>query len=191
MNSRAYQLLAVATVACLITVPLTARASGLREQAVAYREEGYERQQHGDLNGALTAYQKAAELDPSYAVPRNDAGIIYEQQGDLERAKQAYQQALVSDPNYVDAHTNAALLAERMGETSAATAHWLKRYELGDTEDAWTARASERLVALGVLTQQGVKGQQAGRRHLEEQEMQAHEQSVKDYEAVTKRWRAP
>ncbi len=191
MDSRAYRILAVATFACLSAFHVDTFATGLRDEAVTYREAGYERQQQGDLDGALAAYQKAASLDPSYPVPRNDVGILYEQRGDLERAKQAYQQALAVDPNYLDAHTNLALLAEQMGDNATATDHWLKRYQLGETEDVWTARAGEHLVALGAMANQGLKGQMANRRHLEEQAFQAHEQSLKDYDAVTKRWRHP
>ena len=55
----------------------------------------------------------------------------------------------------------------------------------------WTARVSEHLVARGAMADPGLKGQMASRRHLQEQELQAHEQSLKDYEAVTKRWRKP
>jgi tetratricopeptide (TPR) repeat protein len=191
MDSRAYHILAVATIACLSAFHVDTFATGLRDEAVAYREAGYERQQQGDLDGALTAYQKAAELDPSYPVPHNDVGVIYEQRGEVERAKQAYERALAIDPDYPDAHANAALLAEQVGDKTAAVAHWMKRYQLGTTDDVWTARAGEHLVALGAMADLGLKGQRANRRHLEAQAFQAHEQSLKDYDAVTKRWRNP
>lgn len=191
MDSRVYCRLAVATIACLSAFHVDAFATGLRDEAVTYREAGYERQQQGDLDGALAAYQKAAELDPSYPVPHNDVGIMYEQRGDVERAKQAYERALAIDPNYLDAHANAALLAEQLGDKTAAISHWLKRYQLGTTDDVGTARAGEHLAALGVAMDSSLKGQMASQRHVEEQEFQAHEQTLKDYEAVTKRWRNP
>lgn len=189
MDSRRIERLAIGAVTCLIAFQSQLFAAGLREEAVRYREEGYALQQREDFSGALAAYQKAGELDPSYAVPHNDAGVIYERQGNLDAAKQAYQRALGIDPDYVEAHTNMALLAERMNDTTAATYHWLKRYQLGSSEDPWTARAGERLVALGVLTQQSLKGEMAGRRQLVEQAFATYQQELRDYESVTKRWR--
>jgi len=124
----------------------------LRDEAVSYREAGSERQQHGDWEGAKTAYQKAEALDPSYAVARNDLGVIYEHERNFEQAQAAYEQAVQIDPNYLAAHTNLAILYERLGQKEKAIYHWLKRYELGALNDPWTARAEERLGALGALT---------------------------------------
>ncbi len=191
MDSRASRQLAGVGLACLVTIlqpqPVSA---GLRDEAVKYRTEGYERQQRGDLAGAVEAYQKAVALDPSYPTPYNDLGVIHEQRGEFERAQQAYEQALLLDPKYLQAHTNLAMLQERLGHKDAAIVHWLKRYQLGDPHDPWTVRAEERLIALGVLkTHPGFKGKLFTRRRVVEQELEAHEQSIEDFHAVSERWR--
>ena len=179
--SAAYLLLAILA----IPQPMLT-ATGLRDDAITYRNEGFERQRQGDLQGALMAYQKAAALDPSYPTPLNDVGVLYEQMGQLDDAKRAYEQALVLDPNYLEAHTNLAMLHERLGEKEKAIYHWLKRYQLGRADDPWTARAEERLVALGVLTSYpGLKGLVFTRRRVVEQELKAHEQSVEDFHALS------
>ena len=69
-------------------------AAGLRDQAVAYRQEGYAIQQRGDLEGALALYQKSAALDPTYPTPQNDAGVLLEQLGRFDDAKRAYEQSI-------------------------------------------------------------------------------------------------
>ena len=126
-------------------------AATLREEAVTYRMQGYEAQRRGDMASALTSYQKAAELDPTYPTPHNDIGILLEEEGRLQDAEQSYEQALVLNPNYPDAHANLALLYERLGEKEKSIFHWMRRYYLGERSDPWTAQAEQRLVAAGVL----------------------------------------
>ncbi len=156
---------------------------------MAYRVAGYERQQQGDREGALSAYQKAAALDPAYPTPQNDLGVLFEDMGRLEDARSAYELALALDPNYLEAHSNLAMLYERLGEKEKAIFHWLKRYQLGDSEEAWTARAEERLVALGVLKEYpGLKGKIYTRQQVVRQELKAHEQSVKEFRTTTEQF---
>ena len=190
MNRHALGIL-VGGVTLLLNTP--SHAAGLRDEATGYRAQGYERQQQGDVAGALSFYQKAAALDPSYASPQNDMGVVYEEMGRIGDARTAYEQALTIDPNFLQAHANLAMLYERIGEKEKAIVHWLKRYQMGDSSDPWTNRAEERLAALGVLQQYpGLKGTLYTRRHQVEQELEAHDQSLKEYRATTDpRWRLP
>jgi len=182
-----HRLLAAVSLACFLSTPqLPVLAAGLRDDAVTYRQDGYEKQQRGDLDGAVSAYQKAASLDPSYPTPHNDLGVLLEQMGRMEEAQKAYEQALAIDPNYLKAHANLAMLFERLGDREQAIYHWTKRRELGDPTDTWTARAEERLVALGALKDYpGIKGKIYSRRHAVDAEFEAHEQSVEEFHAVT------
>lgn len=148
--------------------------------------QGYEAQRRGDQATALSLYQKAAALDPSYPTPQNDIGIMLEEQGRLQEAEAAYQRALELNPSYLEAHANLAMLYERMGQKEKATFHWLKRYQLGDPYDPWTARAEERLVALGTLkTYPGMKGKIYTRRRLFDQEFDSHAQTLDEFHAIT------
>jgi len=161
-------------------------AAGLREEAITYRTQGYEAQRRGDPATALTLYQKAAALDPAYPTPHNDAGVLLEEAGRLEEAEASYRKALELNPTYLEAHGNLAMLYERMGKKEQAVYHWMKRYQLGDPYDPWTARAEERLVALGVLkTHPGMKGKIYTRRRLLDAEFQSHDQSLEEFHAVT------
>ena len=170
-----------------LTIPNAITAAGtLREEAITYRIQGYEAQRRGDSAAALSLYQKAAALDPTYPTPHNDAGVIFENQGRLDDAEQAYQQALSLNPNYLEAHANLAMLYERKGEKEKAIYHWMKRYQLGDPYDPWTARAEERLVALGVLkTYPGLKGKIYSRRRMTGQEFEAQARTREEFRAVT------
>lgn len=164
-------------------------AANLRDEAIAYREQGYEAQRKGDKDNALAFYQKAAALDPSYPTPLNDLGVLLEEEGRLEDAEQAYQRALTVSPTYLEPHTNLGMLYERMGQREKAIYHWLKRYELGDPDDVWTSRAEERLVALGVLTAHpGLKGKVYSRRQAIEGELKADAQTIDEFHAETDKY---
>ena len=179
-------IIVLASLALLPKTPVS--ASTLREEAMTYRMQGYEAQRRGDKISALPLYQKAAALDPSYPTPHNDAGVLLEESGRLAEAEQSYKKALELNPNYLEAHANLAMLYERMGKKESAIYHWMKRYQLGDPYDPWTARAEERLVALGILkTYPGLKGKIFNRRRVVEGELQAHDQSVEEFHAVTER----
>jgi tetratricopeptide (TPR) repeat protein len=172
---------------CLLVLSNSVAFSGtLREEAISYRVQGFEAQRRGDTTSALSLYQKAAALDPAYPTPLNDMGVLLENEGRLEEASKSYQKALTLNPNYLEAHANLAMLYERMGEKEKAIYHWLKRYQLGDPYDPWTARAEERLVALGVLkSYPGMKGKIYSRRRVTGREFQAHAQSLEEFHAVT------
>ncbi|MBI2094420.1 MAG: tetratricopeptide repeat protein [Candidatus Omnitrophica bacterium] len=138
------------------------------------------------MENALSLYQKAGMLDPSYPTPYNDAGILLEQLDRPGEAEQSYKEALKIDPNHLEAHANLAMLYEKLLEKEKAIYHWLKRYELGNPRDPWTARAEERLVALGVLDRYpGLKGKIYTRRHVLDEELKAHAQSLEEYRSVT------
>jgi len=126
-------------------------AGSFSEEAVSYREEGFKAQDIGDIDTAISYYQKAAELDLNYATPHNDLGILYEAKGLLDRAESEYQKALTIDRSYAKAHTNLALLYERKGELEKAAFHWMKRYRLGEPGDTWKEEARQRLEKLGLL----------------------------------------
>ena len=124
---------------------------GLNEEAKSYRLKGYEAQEGGDIDTAVTWYQKAISLDVKYAAPHNDLGILFEAKGWLDRAEEEYQKALALDPDYEKAHTNLALLYERKGELEKAAFHWMRRYKLGKPNDPWTHEARQRLEKLGLV----------------------------------------
>jgi len=119
--------------------------TALQKQARLYRAQGYEAQSTGNLDIALSFYQKAVQLDPGYAVVYNDLGVVYEDAGLTDRAEGNYLKAIKLDPGYLSAYSNLALLYENKRELDKAVFYWKKRVELSDSDDLWTARAKKRL----------------------------------------------
>lgn len=119
--------------------------SELQKQARDYRAKGFQLQQMGNLESALSYYQKAIELDPSYAIVYNDLGVIYEANGQIDRAEDSYLQSIKTDPNYLSAYSNLALLYEHKRDLKKAAFYWQKRVKLGSPDDPWTERARKRL----------------------------------------------
>ncbi|MFN7169774.1 MAG: tetratricopeptide repeat protein [Candidatus Omnitrophota bacterium] len=110
-------------------------------EAVEYRMKGYLAWQNKDFEEAIKFLQKACFLDPGYAPPHNDLGIIYEMKGWFERAEQEYLRAISIDPNYGEAVMNLALFYIARGLKDKATFYLQKRIEIGPQEDPWVQKA--------------------------------------------------
>lgn len=132
----------------------------LQSEARAYRAQGIQQQRLGNLDVAMSLYQKSITLDPAYAVPYNDLGILYEANGEVDRAEKSYLKAVTIDPNYVSAYSNLALLYENKRDLNKAVVYWQKRVELGDPNDPWTEKARQRLKDIKLSMGGKVKGQE-------------------------------
>jgi len=116
-----------------------------KEQAQAYRRQGYEYQKTGNLEAAMIMYQKATQLDPNFALAFNDLGIIYEANGCPECAEQVYLRAIELEPKLLSPYSNLALLYESQDNLERAAYYWRKRVEFGGPQDPWTIRARQRM----------------------------------------------
>jgi tetratricopeptide (TPR) repeat protein len=122
--------------------------SDARRQAIHLRNEGLQLQKKGDLDGAMAAYKKASEADPSYALTYSDMGIIHESRGMYNQAEQTYLKAVEVDPSCASAYSNLALLKEEQADYERAKFYWNKRAQMGDPEDPWTIKAKEKVYSL-------------------------------------------
>ena len=139
-------------ITCIIFSFVPSSFSGTKrdsKQVQIYRDKGYEAQRLGNLDMALSYYQKAIELNPYYAVAYNDIGIVLEAKGMTDKAKDAYLRAISLDPNYLSAYYNLAALYEKEGDFDQAAYYWRMRINLGDWSDGWTWKAREHLEGLG------------------------------------------
>ncbi|MDD5355767.1 MAG: hypothetical protein PHY56_04485 [Candidatus Omnitrophica bacterium] len=118
------------------------------EQAQIYRDKGYQAQRAGNLDMALSFYQRAVELYPAYAVAYNDLGIVMEARGTNSAAKEAYSKAVGADPGYLSSYYNLAALYEKEGDFDKAAYYWRVRVQLGDWSDTWTWKAKDHIEAL-------------------------------------------
>jgi Flp pilus assembly protein TadD len=103
-------LLALVTVIALgAASPVLADA---REDARKQVEFGIAVAQKGLWKEALYRWQRAVEIDPTYAAAFNDLAIAYEHQGDAEKARAAYEKAVALEPNNLQIRQNYDLFKE-------------------------------------------------------------------------------
>src|SRR5438128_3753551 len=114
MNARATALVALAAIAS--ASPSFADA---RRDAKAQVEFGINVAQRGLWREAIYRWEKAVEIDPTYAAAFNDLAIAYEHEGQLEKARRAYDKALALDPNNTQVRQNYELFKE-INDRSAA-----------------------------------------------------------------------
>ena len=74
----------------------SAHAQDDRGKSKEQVEFGIKVAQNGLWNEALYRWEKATELDPTYAAAWNNLAIAYEHEGKFEEAKKAYEKALAA-----------------------------------------------------------------------------------------------
>ena len=87
---------AAAVVFCLgLAAPALAEQRSEAKQQVEF---GIEVAQRGLWREAIYRWERATQLDPTYAAAFNNLAIAYEHEGQLEKARGAYEKALALDP---------------------------------------------------------------------------------------------
>jgi Flp pilus assembly protein TadD len=107
MNARLA--LIISSAAILSAAPAFADARG---DARAQVEFGINVAQRGLWREAIYRWEKAVELDPTYAAAFNDLAIAYEHEGMLDKARKAYDKAIELDPNNPQVRQNYDLFKE-------------------------------------------------------------------------------
>jgi len=97
--------------AALLAFPLPALADA-RSDAKAQVEFGIKVAQNGLWKEATYRWEKAVQLDSTYAEAWNNLAIGYEHQGRFDEAEKAYQNALKLDPKNVSIRQNYDLFKE-------------------------------------------------------------------------------
>jgi Flp pilus assembly protein TadD len=101
--------LTIGLVALLTADPVLADA---REDARRQVEFGIAVAQRGLWREAIYRWQRAVEIDPTYAEAYNDLAIAYEHEGELDKARQAYEKALELAPGNATIKQNYELFRE-------------------------------------------------------------------------------
>jgi len=76
--------------------------------------------QRGLWREAIYRWERAVEIDPSYAAAYNDLAIAYEHEGQLDKARKAYEKALELDPNNTQVRQNYELFKEINDRTGSS-----------------------------------------------------------------------
>jgi len=104
-------------VAALSATPALADA---RSDAKAQVNFGINVAQRGLWREAIYRWEKAVEIDPTYAAAYNDLAIAYEHEGQLDKARKAYEKAAELDPNNPEIKQNFELFKEINDRTGSA-----------------------------------------------------------------------
>ena len=83
-----------------------------REDARKQLEFGIEVAQKGLWREAIYRFERAAQLDPTYAAAHNNLAIAYEHEGELDKARAAYEKAVELEPNNALIRQNYELFRE-------------------------------------------------------------------------------
>src|SRR5690349_2955783 len=106
-------------VACAAVVFPSLSFADARSDAKAQVEFGINVAQRGLWREAIFRWEKAIELDPTYASAYNDLAIAYEHEGQLDKARKAYEKAVEIAPNNSQIRQNYELFKEINDRTSA------------------------------------------------------------------------
>jgi Tfp pilus assembly protein PilF len=96
----------------ILAVAATSAFANERSDAQAQVEFGIKMAQDGLWKEASYRWEKAVQLDPTYAAAWNNLAIGYEHEGKFEEAKQAYEKAIKLDPKNLLIRQNYDLFKE-------------------------------------------------------------------------------
>jgi Flp pilus assembly protein TadD len=77
-------------------LPAWADQRGAAKEQVEF---GVQVAQRGLWREAIYRWERATQLDPTYAAAFNNLAVAYEQDGQLDKARAAYEKALALEPN--------------------------------------------------------------------------------------------
>jgi tetratricopeptide (TPR) repeat protein len=170
---KTFQIACVAFLIISIT-PCTGFSDNLKEnrsvEAEKYRVLGYQAQQKGNMDEALTFYSKAVELGFSSPVLFNDIGVVYEQLGLADPAEQFYLKAIQADQKYLPPYTNLAYLYKSLERTSEAIYYFQQRIERASEDDPWLPRLIAELQKIDPNYKQKVVIKQLDQMHTQIEE---------------------
>jgi len=82
----------------LMTAAAANPAFAQRKQAKEQVEFGIQVAQRGLWKEAIYRWERATQLDPTYAAAFNNLAVAYEHEGQLQKAREAYEKALALEP---------------------------------------------------------------------------------------------
>ena len=96
----------------LMTAAAANPAFAQRKQAKEQVEFGIQVAQRGLWKEAIYRWERATQLDPTYAAAYNNLAVAYEHEGQLEKARLAYEKAIEIEPNNTMIRQNFDLFKE-------------------------------------------------------------------------------
>jgi Flp pilus assembly protein TadD len=112
MGIRAFTIARAVVFAGLLAVVAQPAFADARSDAKSQVEFGIKVAQNGLWKEATYRWQRAVEIDPTYAAAWNNLGIGYEHEGRFEEARKAYEKAVALDPKNILIRQNYDLFKE-------------------------------------------------------------------------------
>ena len=103
---------ATLVLAGLLALTSTPARADNRGDAKKQVEFGIAVSQRGLWREAIYRWERAAQIDPTYAAAHNNLAIAYEHEGELDKARAAYEKALELEPNNTFIKQNYELFKE-------------------------------------------------------------------------------
>ena len=100
------------TVVVLMAALSSVAYADARSDAKAQVEFGIAVAQRGLWKEAIYRWERATQIDPTYAAGFNNLAVAYEHEGMLDKAAEAYERALKLEPNNVLVRQNFELFKE-------------------------------------------------------------------------------
>jgi Tfp pilus assembly protein PilF len=98
--------------ACLVSLGALPAYADARSSAKEQVEFGVNVAQKGLWREAIYRWERAVEIDPTYAAAFNNLAIAYEHEGQFEKARKAYERATELEPNNAMIRQNYDLFRE-------------------------------------------------------------------------------
>ena len=102
----------------LVAISAAPLAADARADAKTQIEFGITVAQRGLWREAIYRWERAAQIDPTYAAAQNNLAIANEHEGDLDKARAAHEKALELEPNNAFIKQNYELFKELNDRTS-------------------------------------------------------------------------
>jgi serine/threonine-protein kinase len=108
-------------------------AFAMRPGPVVCNNLGYALKAAGQLDEAISCYERAIQLDPGYAPAHMNLGVALKTMGQLDQAIDCYRRAIEADPDFAQAHNNLANALKTRGDVAGAIAHFEEAARLAPT----------------------------------------------------------
>ena len=120
------------------------------EMAASHAKEGRKAFEEGRKDGAVKAWRKAVELDPTNAVIVNNLALVLKDQYRFAEAVRLLETGIAHSPEVAELHFNLAVIAELyLLDLETALEHYNRYRELSKAEDqevsGWIADLERRL----------------------------------------------